>query len=281
VDILRGEPDVRGDCGVEEVGKLLRKFLGSVAVLCVSAAFPLHGQFPKSVVDPASAGRGATIYANDCARCHGADVRGAGTTPDLLRSTMVLHDRRENLRGSELAPYLKSTPPHDFKFNDKQAADLSQFLSQAVNKILRSGYDDHPKQLLSGDAKAGEAYFNGAGGCSKCHSVTGDLQGIGSRYTTATLQQKFLFPNVGIGGKKQPITVTVTMPSGKVYSGDLVRIDDFTVTLRDKDGVSRSLNRTTGAKVKTVDPYVAHVLLLQKYTDTDIHNMTTYLDTVK
>ena len=36
---------------------------------------------------------------------------------------------------------------------------------------------------LVGDAKAGEAYFNGAGKCATCHSVTGDLAGIGAKYT--------------------------------------------------------------------------------------------------
>ena len=30
---------------------------------------------------------------------------------------------------------------------------------------------------LVGDAKAGETYFNGAGKCATCHSVTGDLDG--------------------------------------------------------------------------------------------------------
>ena len=36
---------------------------------------------------------------------------------------------------------------------------------------------------LVGDAKAGEAYFNGPGKCASCHSVSGDLTGIGAKYT--------------------------------------------------------------------------------------------------
>ncbi len=264
--------------GLRDVTRPLLKYVYAALLLAAPCAY---AQFPKSPVDAPSADRGATIYAGNCARCHGADTRGTATAPDLIRSTMVLHDRREMLHGSELATYLQSSPPHRFKFQDKEAADLSQFLTQAINKILRSGYDDHPTQLLSGDRKAGEAYFNGAGGCSKCHSTTGDLKGIGGKYSTATLQQKFLFPNVGIGGKKQPIAVTVTLPGNHVFTGDLVRIDDFTVALRDKAGVYRSFNRTAGTTVKTVDPYAEHVLLLEKYTDADMHNLTTYLDTLK
>jgi len=77
------------------------------------------------------------------------------------------------------------------------------------------------------------------------------------------------------------VQVTVTLPSGKTYSGDLVRIDDFTVALREKSGEYRSFNRIAGTKVTTVDPFAGHVELLDKYTDTDIHNLTTYLVTLK
>jgi cytochrome c oxidase cbb3-type subunit 3 len=242
----------------------------------------LHAQFPKSITEPTAVERGAKAYASNCARCHGDDTRGiTGGAPDLLRSTLVLHDRRQSLHGKELAPYLKSTPPHKFDFNEKQADDLSQFLSASVNKILRSGYDDHPTHLTEGDAKAGEAYFHGAGGCDKCHSTTGDLAGLGKRYSAAALQQKFLFPSSGIG-KKSPITAVVKFPNGTTVTGDVVRIDDFTIQLRDHaSGATKSFNRTAGVKVTTTNPYAAHEALLEKITDTDIHNLTTYLDTLQ
>ncbi len=248
-----------------------------MATLLALGMTALHAQFPKSVVDPAVATRGASLYAKDCARCHGEDGRGTATSPDLIRSTMVLHDRREGLQGKELAVYLKSTPPHSFKYNDQQAAQLSQFLTQNINKILRSGYDTTPQQMLSGDAAAGQAYFNG--NCSKCHSATGDLAGIGKKYAPAVLQQRFLFPASVIGAKlKTAVTVVI---AGKTTTGELVRIDDFTVALRDKSGELRSFNRTPGTRVTTVDPYAGHVDLLEHYTDADIHNLTTYLDTLQ
>jgi cytochrome c oxidase cbb3-type subunit 3 len=231
------------------------------------------------VVDPAVAARGAGVYAKDCARCHGDDGRGMDTTPDLVRSTIVLHDRREMLQGKELAAYLKSTPPHSFHYNDKEAAELSQYLTQNINRILRSGYDATPQQLLSGDAAAGQAYFNGAGGCNKCHSTTGDLAGIGRKYPPAVLQQRFLFPGSVIGPKQK--TAVTLVVAGKTYTGELVRVDDFTVALRDKSGELKSFNRTAGMHVSMVDPYAGHNELLEKYTDTDIHNLTTYMDTLQ
>lgn len=157
----------------------------------------------------------------------------------MLRSQAVLKDRREVLHGKELGPLLRTLPGHNFKYDDKQLEDLSQFFTQAVNKILRSGYNDQPTGLLSGDAKAGEAYFNGAGGCSGCHSPTGNLAGVAKKYTTAALQQKFLFPGSGLRGAAR-LLVTVKLRDGKTYSGDVVRLDDFNVTLRGADGVSHS-----------------------------------------
>lgn len=232
------------------------------------------------MVDSSSVESGSKIYASNCASCHGEDTRGTATAPDLLRSLPILHDRRERLRGKELGPLLRAGPNHNFQFNEKQLADLSQFLTQSINGILRSGYNAEPTNLLSGNTKAGEAYFKGAGGCSKCHSATGDFAGLATRYAPAVLQQKFLFPNYGLRIARK-VQVTVKLPSGSIYNGDLVRMDDFTIALRDKSGGYRSFNRTSGTKVTTVDPFAAHAELLDKYTDADIHNLTTYLATLK
>jgi cytochrome c oxidase cbb3-type subunit 3 len=255
------------------------KFMSTTFLLCLGAC-PLRAQFPQSTVDPARAEKGSEIYASNCSRCHGDDTRGTATAPDLLRSLVVLHDRRQMLYGKELGPLLATGPNHNYKFNEKELGDLSQFLTASINGILRSGYNAQPTNLLSGDAKTGEAYFNGAGGCSKCHSVTGDFAGLAKRYSPSALQQKFLFPGSGLFNKRK-VQVNVKLPSGKFYSGDLVHIDDFTVALREKSGEYRSFNRIAGITVTTIDPFAAHAELLGKYTDADIHNLTTYLVTLK
>jgi cytochrome c553 len=264
---------------LDEVKKRFLNFVYAASLLCLGAA-SLLAQFPRPAVYPASAESGSKVYASNCARCHGDDTRGTANAPDLLRSLAVLHDRREMLYGKDLGPLLTTSPNHNFKFNEKQLADLSQFLTASVNGILRSGYTAQPTNLLSGDAKAGEAYFNGTGGCNKCHSATGDFAGLATRYPPDALQQKFLFPGSGLFIRRK-MQVTVKLPSGKVYSGDLLRIDDFTVAFREKSGEYRSFNRIAGTTVTTVDPFAAHIDLLDKYTDADIHNLTTYLVTLK
>ncbi len=257
-----------------------KKFVVPAALAGAFAMTALVAQFPRPVVDAPAAQRGAGLYATDCARCHGEDARGTATGPDMLRSEAILHDRRESLHGKDLGPLLKTLPGHNFNYTDAQLNDLSQFFADRVGKILRSGYNDQPTNLLSGNAQAGEAYFNGAGTCSQCHSATGNLKGVATRYSAAALQQKFLFPGSGFG-VKQKSQVTVVLPNGQSYTGDVVRLDDFNVTLRGKDGVSHTVSRTAGSKVTVVDPFAAHDALLSKYTDADIHNLTAYLETLK
>ena len=65
-----------------------------------------------------------------------------------------------------------------------QISDIAAYLHSRV--IYASGRGEvHVSEILVGDAKAGEQYFNGAGGCNKCHSPTGDLKGVGAKYDAA------------------------------------------------------------------------------------------------
>ena len=70
-----------------------------------------------------------------------------------------------------------------------------QFLRQQYHDTLRGSPLFTVGDILTGDPAAGEAYFNGEGKCTTCHSVTGDLAGVGKRFASAVdLQQRMLFP---------------------------------------------------------------------------------------
>jgi cytochrome c oxidase cbb3-type subunit III len=150
--------------------------------------------------------------------------------------------------------------------------------------------------VVTGDPKQGEVYFNGAGGCAGCHSPTGDLKGIASKYDNPhELQGLWLQPRrfgrggrgggrpgASSGGSSGAITVTVTLPSGQTFSGTLDRIDDFNVSMHDSAGEFHSFDRDGATpKVEIHDLLKAHLDLLRKYTDADIHNVTAYLVTLK
>ena len=72
------------------------------------------------------------------------------------------------------------------------------------------------------------------------------------------------------------------LASGQQLEGQLVRIDDFIVTLADADGTQYTVRRDGAVpKVDVRDPLQPHKDLLRIYADKDIHNVTAYLESLK
>jgi small nuclear ribonucleoprotein (snRNP)-like protein len=161
--------------------------------------------------------------------------------------------------------------------------DIAQFLHLQVELVANRGLYKR-LNVVTGDAKAGEAYFNGAGGCKGCHSVTGDLAHVGTKYQPEALQTRFVWPGGGGfgggrgGGAAQKVTVTLT--SGQSVSGTVKQMDDFNLSMIDGAGNYRSWPRES-IKVELDDRLAGHRQLLEKYTDAEMHNLTAYLVTLK
>jgi cytochrome c oxidase cbb3-type subunit III len=255
---------------------MLRLTAACLASMVSSLLFGQPGP-TRPPVNAAAADRGKRIYLQFCINCHGALTKGTDSGPDLIRSTVVLHDQA----GSELGPALGKLADHKRDLTGDQVADLSEFLKQRVEETVRNRNAVKPPNVLTGDANAGWAYF--AAKCAPCHSPTGDLAGIARKYEPVTLQQRFLFPRSGGRGAPPPkrAQVTVTVASGPRVSGTLEHIDDFHVSLRDGSGAYRSFQRGPAVKVEIDDPYAAHNRMLDEYTDTDIHNVVAYLETLQ
>jgi len=135
-----------------------------------------------------------------------------------------------------------------------------------------------PEDLATGNADAGKRYFSGAGGCSGCHSATGDLAGVAKKYVGLALLQRMLYPS----GRPAPARpkITVTLTSGQSISGSLAGEDEFSVTVLDVSGQRQSYEKSA-VKFKIDDPLQAHFDQLGKYTDADMHNVYAYLVTLK
>ena len=249
----------------------------ALIVLMAGPAFAQGGPYERQRIDNAAADRGRAVYAKHCINCHGSTAKGTDRGPDLIRSTVVLRDRL----GNGIGPALKASANHQATLGAAEIVELSHFLHQRVEAIASNRNPRAPLPVLTGDPEAGRAYFNGSGGCSSCHSPTGDLAGVATRIPdAANLQQRFLFPTLRRGGPKQ-VEVTVTVRGQQPVSGALVRIDDFAVSLRDASGEYRAFNRGANVAVTVQDPLAAHHALLDRYTDDDMHNLTAYLARLK
>ncbi|HEV2425832.1 MAG TPA: c-type cytochrome [Terriglobia bacterium] len=254
---------------------------GIVALMLGPAAASAQAQPPP---DASQVQHGSRQFQQSCAFCHGPDATG-GRGPDLIRSALVAHDVNGNLIGPVIHNGRPDKGMPALPLSDDQIKAVAAFLHERAQQALDSAR--LPKtyalaKLLTGNAAAGRAYFDGAGGCAACHSPTGDLKGIADKLPPLDLEAQMLYPEGRHG--RSPVrataTVTVTMPSGEEVSGKLDHLDEFTVALIDSSGWYRSFARQD-VKVEVHDPLSAHRALLGRITQDNFHNLFAYLETLK
>jgi len=192
----------------------------------------------------------------------------------------------EDVRGDKIAPLVRSgRADKGMPGFDLNAADMGAIVAfihdqKAKAETLGGGRRSvDVADLQTGNPQAGERYFNGTGSCSKCHSPTGDLAGVATRFQGLLLLQRMLYPTFGRPAPK-PGKVTVTLPTGEVINGTLVSKDEFSITMTDQAGARRTW-KTGEARFSIEDPLAGHFEQLGKYTDADMHNVFAYLQTLR
>jgi cytochrome c oxidase cbb3-type subunit 3 len=257
------------------------------------ATFPAQQRPPG---DPELVAKGKQLFTTNCVSCHGADLRGGVTGgPNLLRSAVVLMDQH----GELILPIVhgaraeRGMPP--LPLPDPDVIAIAEYIHSVVSTARGQGAppesDAPPPNALVGDPKAGEAYFTA--NCSKCHSPTGDLAGIGSRVDEAKNLQNYWVVGggpVGRGGRgggrgsseRRTVTATVTMANGEKIQGQVARLDNFFITLLLDDGRLRTIRREGNLpNIEIKDPLEFHKKLPGILTDKDMHDVTAYLATLK
>lgn len=243
--------------------------------------------YPQRVVDAAAAERGKAVYEVNCRFCHGADTRGGDSGPSLLRSQLVQNDQK----GETISDVVKNGRPGtampSFRLTDAQIADVAEFLhSFTINS--RDPARNRAPSIVVGNAQAGQAFFQAT--CAGCHSVTGNLAGLATKFQDArNLQQAWLMPGVqgrvggaGVGvNSAVPVTARVTVAPGQTFEGRLDRMDEFSVSIITANGRRTFARQGELPTIDITDPLARHKALLREYTDKNIHDLTAYLVTLK
>jgi cytochrome c oxidase cbb3-type subunit 3 len=275
------------------------------ALICTAAlsrAKSSNGQEPAAakpvpespaVLEQIQAGK--TLFASQCSFCHGRDAAGGESGPDLTASALVEQDVHGDkigvvVRNGRLAKGMPAFGNTD----DAQLAALVAFIHdrKANAKEGRRRTVD-VTDLQTGNAESGMRYFNGAGGCAKCHSPSGDLAGIAGKFQGLELLKRMLYHEAEPASEstatangrpaestKAIPTATVTLPSGQTVTGKLSYRDEFTIGLTDASGWYRSWP-IAQVKFTVINPLEAHAEQLGKYSDADIHNVLAYLETLR
>src|SRR5215467_11678942 len=239
---------------------------------------------PPQAVPTEQAQKGQSIFATQCAFCHGRDAAGGETGPDLTSSELVEKD----VNGNEIGPVVRSgridkgMPP--FNLGDADLGAVVAFIHAQKTKMESHAGRRRSvtaEDLRTGNAEEGKQYFNGAGGCAKCHSPSGDLAGVANRFRGLALLERMLYPwGRKAGPASSPATATVILPSGEAVMGKLAYRDEFVIGLVDSSGWYRSWFRNK-VRFQVNNPLEAHSEQLGKYTEETMHNVLAYLQTLR
>lgn len=227
--------------------------------------------------DKAAAERGAPLFQQNCAFCHGPQARGA-EGPSLITSDAVLGDEH----GEGLVPFLKKGRPEKgmpafATLSDDQLKDVAEFIHLQVEDVANRG-TYQIKNIVVGDASAGKAYVGSH--CATCHKQ-GTFEHIAGKFRSPDqLQHDWVWPNRP-SDNSLAITADVKAADGTSISGRVTQISDFRIVLVDSKGQSHTIDRGAGVDVQLHDPLAPHQELLMTLKNRDMHNVTAYLETLK
>jgi cytochrome c oxidase cbb3-type subunit 3 len=257
----------------------------AIVIANPDATFPAQ---QRALAAPDVIQRGNGLYQVNCQACHGADLRGGDQGgPNLLRSEVVLNDVSGETIG-QIVTQGRNRMPANTSLDRGAVEAIAGYIHSVVATSERQGAPprvEYDLNILVGSASAGEAYFKEE--CTACHSVSGDLEGIGSRIADPVDLQ-----NSWVAGRRQGrfaapassrgrATAAVALPDGERVSGELLRHDDFFISLRTAGGYRSFTRRGDRPAVTIDDPLTRHRELLAELTDDVMHDVTAYLETLK
>jgi cytochrome c oxidase cbb3-type subunit III len=227
--------------------------------------------------DKAAAARGAPIYQQNCAFCHGPKARGA-TGPSLITSDQVLGDDH----GEHLLPFLKKGRPDKgmpafASMPDDQLKDVAEFLHLEVEDVANRGAY-RVLDILVGNAARGQSYVESH--CMSCHTAETFAHIAGRFRSPEQLQRGWIWPSHAGDTARAP-TAIVKTADGATVAGRVTQVSDFRITLVDSSGQTHMIDRGPGVEVEMKDPLAWHQAMIMTLTNDDMHNVTAYLETLK
>ena len=197
--------------------------------------------------------KGAALFAQNCATCHGSDGRGGEHAPNIATRQDVVSMPDARLRGIISDGIPSAGMPSFSVLGEKQVDSILVYLRALQGMMFGS------QAQLPGDPKAGEALFYAADSCARCHAVHGrggfmgsDLSAFARGRAVAFVVDAIVHPADRARDKNH--AVTVETDEGVKLTGLVRAQDNFTLVLQTDDGTFHSLSRNA-IRSQTVSPH--------------------------
>ena len=214
-------------------------FLGAAALVCAALGITATAQEQNRQYNATDIQAGGRLYGLQCAICHGQNgdgINGVNLPRNQFRRASTDDDIRNTITNGVAAAGM---PP--FRL---QAGELNGLVA-----FIRSGFDRIGAPFKIGDARRGQAIYDGKGGCATCHRVNGkgsrtapDLSDIGSVRQAAAIQRSLVAPNAAMLPINRSVRIVTT--DGRTIRGRRINEDTFTVQLIDQQERLVSLDKS-------------------------------------
>lgn len=250
-----------------QTSRLAGAFL--VTLLFALGRSPATAQSSQKAVPKAS-----SLFAQNCATCHGSDGRGGEHAPNIATRQDVISMPDARLRAIISDGIPSAGMPSFSALGEKQVDSVLAYL-----RVLQ-GMTVGGKAQLPGNPKAGEALFYTAGSCARCHAVQGrggfvgsDLSAFARGRTVAYVENAIVHPPDRAGDKSH--AVTVETDRGLKLTGLVRAQDNFTIVLQTEDGAFHSLSLDT-IRSQTVSSH-SYMPDYQSLSKAQLDNLASFL----
>jgi putative heme-binding domain-containing protein len=250
------------------------------------------GQEPNASPAASSAPReqpalaeGQALFRGLCSGCHGGVGRG-GKGPDLTDNRWI-HGSTDD----DIARVIQNGVPQTTmkKMGESLKQDQVQKLIVYIRSLAHAPGESTWKPYLPGDPQAGRKLFFDAQSkaqCTKCHSVGGEggrigppLDRIASRRAPEYIMESILEPSKDIAPEFEAVAVATT--NGRVITGLRVNETNFSIQLREENGLFHSFLKRDLEEVKVLKKSLMPENLAEQLTVKELHDIFAYLMTLE
>jgi putative heme-binding domain-containing protein len=215
----------------------MRPVLALLLAFCLgpgaSATLSAQHEYPATDVE-----NGSRLFLASCAACHGPDGDGVAGV-DLGRGQF-----RRAMTDEDLIRIIRTGIPN----TGMPPNNISEVNAGNIVAYLRTIAAETRSDSAPGDARRGQAIFEGKGACTSCHRVNGngsrsgpDLTDVGGLRRAADLQRSIVDPGAAVLPNHRFFRVVTR--EGAEVTGRLLNHDLFTVQLLDSKEQLRSFQK--------------------------------------